>query len=300
MKHTFYFPLVSIITVNYNTDKVTAELLRSLAKITYRNIEIIVVDNASSIDASYLAKEFPNINFIQNSVNEGFAGGNNRGIEAANGEIFFLLNNDTEVMPGFIQPVVDLFFSSDKIGIISPKIRYFNSPDIIQYAGGEAINSFTARGRFIGSGEKDSGQFNMPQQTHFAHGAAMAIHRRVTDKIGLLPEIYFLYYEELDFTEHAQRAGFKVWYQPRSLVLHKESMSVGKKSAIKVYYQNRNRLLFIRRNVFGFKGLISRIFFTVVSEPVAILKFLLKGNMAMAGQICKGFVWNINYKSIKN
>ncbi|TFF34725.1 glycosyltransferase family 2 protein [Mucilaginibacter psychrotolerans] len=300
MNKTFYFPLVSIITVNYNTDKVTAELLRSLSKITYRNIEIIVVDNASAVDASYLATEFPDIKFIQNKVNQGFAGGNNRGIEVAKGEIIFLLNNDTEVAAGFIEPVVDLFFTSDKIGIISPKIRYFHSPDIIQYAGGDAINPFTARGKFIGSGEKDNGQFNMPIETHLAHGAAMAIHRRVLDKIGLLPEMYFLYYEELDFTEHAQRAGFKVWYQPRSLVLHKESMSVGKMSAIKVYYQNRNRLLFIRRNVFGVKGLISKIFFTLISEPVAILKFLAKGNLAMAGQICKGLAWNMNYKPIKN
>ncbi|BAU54890.1 glycosyltransferase family 2 protein [Mucilaginibacter gotjawali] len=291
------YPLVSIITVNYNTDKVTVELLESLKKVTYPNLEIIVVDNASSVDASYIARQYPQVTFIQNPVNEGFAGGNNRGIEKAGGEIIFLLNNDTEVEPSFIEPVVNLFNSNEQIGIISPKIRYFYSKDIIQYAGGTPINSFTARGAFIGTGETDRGQFDQPRQTWLAHGAAMAIHRKVFEKIGLLPEMYFLYYEELDFSEHALRAGFQIWYQPGSLVLHKESMSVGKVSAIKVYYQNRNRLLFIRRNIFGLKGLISKIFFTFISFPLLLIRYLIKGNPAFAGEVWRGLVWNLNYKN---
>jgi len=290
-------PLVSIITVNYNTDKVTVELLESLKHVTYKNIEIIVIDNASAVDASYITRQFPYISFIQNPVNEGFAGGNNRGIEQARGEIIFLLNNDTEVEPTFIEPVVDLFNADEQIGIVSPKIRYFHSKSIIQYAGGSAINSFTARGAFIGTGETDTGQYDLPKQTWLAHGAAMAIHRKVFDKIGLLPEMYFLYYEELDFSEHAQRAGFKIWYQPQSLVLHKESMSVGKISAIKVYYQNRNRLLFIRRNIFGIKGYISRFFFTFISFPLLLAKYSVKGNRAFAGEVWKGLIWNLNYKN---
>ncbi|AMR30134.1 hypothetical protein A0256_01225 [Mucilaginibacter sp. PAMC 26640] len=288
-------PLVSIITVNYNTSEVTSQLLLSLQWVSYPNIEIIVVDNASITNAAHLAVEFPAIIFIQNNVNEGFAGGNNRGIEAATGEIIFLLNNDTEVAPDFIQPVVELFESNRSIGIISSKIRYYHSPEIIQYAGGTAINPFTARGQFIGSGQKDNGQFDMPMKTHLAHGAAMAIHKKVFDKIGLLPEMYFLYYEELDFTEHAQRAGFEVWYQPKSLVLHKESMSVGRASLLKVYYQNRNRLLFIRRNIFGIKGFISTLFFTVIAMPLAVIKFLFKGQLNMAMQIIKGFCWHFKY-----
>jgi GT2 family glycosyltransferase len=292
-----YNPLVSIITVNYNTDQVTVELLQSLKLITYTNIEIIVIDNASSVDASYIAKQFPYITYIQNPVNEGFAGGNNRGIEKAKGEIIFLLNNDTEVEPSFIEPVVDLFNSNSEIGIISPKIRYFHSKNVIQYAGGATINSFTARGAFIGTGETDTGQYDQPKQTWLAHGAAMAIHRKVFDKIGLLPEVYFLYYEELDFSEHAQRAGFKIWFQPASLVLHKESMSVGKISIIKVYYQNRNRLLFIRRNIFGIKGYISRFFYSFVSVPVLMTRFLLKGRPDFSAEVWRGLIWNLHYKN---
>jgi hypothetical protein len=291
------YPLVSIISVNYNTDTVTAELLRSLRHVSYPNVEIIIVDNASVTDAGCLAKQFPEIKFIQNLKNEGFAGGNNRGIEQSSGQIILLLNNDTEVESRFIEPIVELFSADEQIGIVSSKIRYYNSPGIIQYAGGERINSLTARGKFIGTGEADKGQYDKSHQTYLAHGAAMAIRRSVFDTIGLLPDVYFLYYEELDFCEHAQRAGFTIWYQPQSVVLHKESMSVGKISALKVYYQNRNRLLFIRRNVFGLKGLLSRLFFTFVSVPAGMIKFLLRRKPQFAREIWKGLLWNFGYKA---
>lgn len=290
-------PLVSIISVNYNTDGVTAEMIESLEHITYPEIEVIIVDNASKTDASYLKTRYPFIKFIQNEKNEGFAGGNNRGIEMAKGEIILLLNNDTEVDPSFIEPIVELFNQNQEIGIICPKLIYYHTKNIIQYAGGTAINAFTARGHFIGTGEVDHGQYNTPHQTHLAHGAAMAIHRKVFDKIGLLPELYFLYYEELDFSEHAQRAGFTIWYQPASVVWHKESMSVGKASTIKVYYQSRNRLLFIRRNSFGIRKLLSSLFFILISTPIALLKYTVQRKPQFAREIWRGLMWNMHYKT---
>jgi GT2 family glycosyltransferase len=298
MKNEMKMPLVSIISVNYNSDQVTVEMLKSLRNLTYPNMEVIIVDNASSVDAGYLKAAFPEIIFIQNTANEGFAGGNNRGIEQAKGDIILLLNNDTEVTPGFIEPIVETFRSNEQIGIVSPKIRFFYSDDIIQYAGGIPINSLTARGKFIGTGERDNGQYNVAHETSLAHGAAMAIHRKVLDKIGLLPEVFFLYYEELDFCEHALRAGFKIWYQPNSLVLHKESMSVGKSSIIKVYYQNRNRLLFIRRNIFGIRGLISKLFFVFIASPIIIIKYQFKRKPDFAREVFRALVWNLSHTKI--
>ena len=295
MKTNPISPLVSIITVNYNTAEVTLQLLKSLQNITYQNIEVIVVDNASAKDCSCIKRDYPEVIFIQNYINEGFAGGNNRGIEKAKGDIIFLLNNDTEVESSFIEPVVKLFNEDSSIGIISSKLIYYNSEKTIQYAGAAAINPFTARGEAIGKGEQDKGQYNTAVQTSLAHGAAMAIHRKVFDAIGLLPEMYFLYYEELDFSEHAKRAGFTIWFQPLSVVFHKESMSVGKMSELKVYYMNRNRLLFIRRNMFGIKGIISRLFFILISVPTGIIKYIIRGKWNFAGKICQGLLWNLKY-----
>lgn len=291
-----YQPLVSIITVNYNTTSVTIELLKSLQQITYTNVEIIVIDNASQENCDAINTHFPAIKFLKNTVNEGFAGGNNRGIEIAKGEIIFLINNDTEVKSDFLEPVVELFNQNSKIGIISSKLIYFDCKDTIQYAGGNPINSLTSRGTFIGTGEKDINQYPNAYKTYLAHGAAMAIHRKVINTIGLLPEMYFLYYEELDFSVHALRAGFEIWFQPLSVVYHKESMSVGKLSGLKVYYRNRSRLLFIRRNIFGFKGLVSKLFYIFIAAPFGIIKFILSGKINYAKMILKGIWWNFLYK----
>lgn len=293
-------PLVSIITVNYNTTNVTLELLYSLSNISYTNIEIIVVDNASTQNCDSIPQQFKNITFIRNPTNQGFAGGNNRGIEIAKGEICLLINNDTEVEPNFLEPIVNLFQKNTNIGIVSAKLLYYNAKNVIQYAGGTPINPFTARGKFIGTGETDTNKYCVEKKTYLAHGAAMAIHKKVFNKIGLLPEMYFLYYEELDFCEHAQKAGFEIWFQPKSVVYHKESMSVGKLSNLKVYYQTRNRLLFIRRNIFGFKGFISRIFYIFVSIPIAIIRYLLANQKQYVIMVLKGLVWNFNYKNQHN
>ena len=126
------YPLVSIITVNYNQAKVTLEWLHSIRKISYPNYEIIIVDNASadnSLDKDLTRQE--DVLFIRSATNKGFAGGNNLGIERAKGELILLLNNDTEVEPNFLQPLVNCICSNSKVGIVSPKIKYFYQQDTI-------------------------------------------------------------------------------------------------------------------------------------------------------------------------
>src|SRR6218665_3487772 len=101
-------PLVSIITVNYNQAAVTCELLKSLRKISYKPIEIIVVNNGSTGDDIKTAmQDFPDVKLILTEKNLGFAGGNNVGIKAATGQFFLLVNNDVEVTPGFLEPLVE-------------------------------------------------------------------------------------------------------------------------------------------------------------------------------------------------
>jgi len=129
-------PLVSIITINYDQSRITCELLNSLKGITYPEVEIIVVDNASPTDDPGIIKDsFPEIVFIPSEKNLGFAGGNNLGIRVAKGKYILLLNNDTEVDPGFIEPLVAKLESDPLIGAVSPKIRFHHTPDTIQFAG---------------------------------------------------------------------------------------------------------------------------------------------------------------------
>ena len=286
-------PLVSIISINYNQAKVTCQMLASLEKVTYPNIEIIIVDNASpSDDLSCIEEDYPMVNLIRSSENLGFAGGNNLGILKARGEYLLFLNNDTEVEPDFLEPLVELFENDVTAGIASPKIIYFGT-DLIQYAGSKGINPWTGRSITIGHLEKDEGQHNKSMKTELADGAAIMVPRRILHDVGLMPELFFLYYEELDWVESIKRAGYSCHYVASSTIYHKESISVGKESVLKTYFMNRNRLLFIRRNTNGAAFLSSSLVFLLAAFPKKVLAYSLKGKWKHLMALSSGLWWNL-------
>jgi GT2 family glycosyltransferase len=288
------YPLVSIITVNYDHPEVTCQLLASLEKISYKNIEIIVVDNASpNDDPQIIPDSYPGIIFIKSTENLGFAGGNNLAIRQAKGKYILLLNNDTEVAPDFLEPLVEKFEKNPGIGAISPKIRFFDEPDTLQFTGQGPINPYTIRSFGYGFGQKDVGQFDKDTLTYFVHGAAMMIPTDVIRKTGLMAECYFLYYEELDWGARIRKAGYELWYVHNSLVLHKESVSTGRLSPFKTYYMNRARLIYLRRNVSGFAFFIAVLFQIFAAMPKNALGFLLKGKFQHFKAYCRAVGWNV-------
>lgn len=291
-------PLVSIITVNYDTPEVTAEMLRSLSVVEYSNWEIIVVDNASPKNSSAsLKKEFPFITHISCPENLGFAGGNNIGLHFAKGEYLFFVNNDTELTPNLISELVEYLQKNPQCGIVCPKIKYHFMPDTIQYAGAIGLHPLTSRSYDIGYLQKDDGTFNDTRITDLPNGAAMMIPSSALKKVGQMSEIFFLYYEELDWAARFKKHGYEVHYDGKAEIYHKESVSTGKNSAFKTYYLYRNRLLYIRRNYSGFRWLIASSFFGFIASPVHIFKHFLKKENAHAKAIWNALVWNISNSS---
>ena len=288
---------VSIITVNFNHSHVTDELLASIAaKNSYANIEIIVVDNASKTNPlpAWIPK-YPEVKFIRSEVNLGFAGGNNLGIKASTGDYLFLVNNDTEFTENLIETLVETLDKHPKVGIVSPKICYFDKPDMLQYAGYTQMDYFTARNSCIGQFEIDKGQYdNVTGPTGFAHGAAMMIKREATDKAGIMAENFFLYYEEMDWCDHIKHAGYEVWVNMQALIYHKESISVGKKSTLKEYFMNRNRILYIRRNASTFQKLAFYFYFMLVVLPRNTLLYLKNREFGFIRQLIRAIWWNIS------
>lgn len=295
-------PLVSIITINYNESAVTLDLLESLRTLTYPNIEIIVVDNASPTDNPAILKEaYPEIFLIESKKNLGFAGGNNLGVDAAKGDYFLFINNDTVISPGFIEPLVETFIHDPKIGMVSPKIKFHWNPELIQYAGYTPMNHWTIRNNSVGYHCKDDGTFDVPGETESIHGAAMMVPRKIVHEVGKMTEIYFLYYEEHDWAARIKRAGYKIFYQPQSYILHKESLSTGKFSPLKTYYISRNRLVYARRNFKTGELIISLIFQCFISIPKNTLMFLLKRQFKHLSAYWKAIFWNFtNYQIIHN
>ncbi|MCF6239872.1 MAG: glycosyltransferase family 2 protein [Bacteroidales bacterium] len=289
-------PLVSIITVNYNQIDVTMDLLHSLQQVSYQNVEIIVVDNNSKNDSfSLLKKEFPNVLLVKSNINRGFAGGNNLGLHFAKGKYILFLNNDVVVTKGFIEPMVRLLESDSRIGMVSPKIRFYYEPETIQYAGYTSMNKITLRQNLIGYKQKDEGQFDTVQPSYSVHGAAMMVPAQILYRVGLMAEIYFLYYEEHDWSFRIKKAGFKVYYQPKSLVFHKESVSTGKNSPLKIYYITRNRILYARRNYKGLIFLLNILYLLLIASPKNALLYLLQARVDLFTALLKGVFWNITH-----
>jgi GT2 family glycosyltransferase len=293
---------VSVITVNFNQPKVTEELLESIPH-TKAGIEIIVVDNGSktSIPTAWQSK-YPAVKFICSEKNLGFAGGNNLGIKEASGDYLFLVNNDTEFTPGLVEKLVEVMDANPAIGMISPKIKYFNDKSLIQYAGYTPMNYYTCRNSCIGLREKDKGQYDhITGPTSYCHGAAMMVRKEAIEKAGVMNENFFLYYEEVDWCEHIKRAGYQAWVCTDALIYHKESVSVGKKSALKEYFMTRNRILFIRRNAPVFKKIVFLIFFNLIVAPRNVITYIKNKNYNFIPMLFKAIWWNFTHsKNSKN
>jgi GT2 family glycosyltransferase len=298
-------PLISIITVNYNGLALTVELLNSIKKLSYKNLEVFVVDNASKESPQeYLAEHFPEVKCIRSDANLGFAGGNNLAARQAKGDFIFYINNDAEITEGCLEKLISLFEKRPKLGIVSPLICYFKeskgaSNDLIQYAGMTQMNALTARNSTIGEKTRDTGQYADATPTAYAHGAAMMMSRKATEKVGLMFEDFFLYYEELDWCERIRKAGFEIFVEPRARIYHKESATVGASSTLKTYYINRNRIYFMRRNYGGLSFVAFLLFLTFVAIPKNLLGFILRGSFDHAKVFIKAIVWNIKDGFVK-
>ena len=276
-----------------------------------KSIEVIVIDNASTQDeATQIEQRYPQVKVSRSKENLGFAGGNNLGIQAAQGKYLLFINNDTllgsekgivfatphsdprsensEKFASAFQPLINRLESDPKIGIVSPKIKFSWGDNPIQYAGYTPLSSITMRNRAIGCGEPDNGQYDTPHTTPYAHGAAMMVKREVIDKTGLMPECYFLYYEELDWSMMIRRAGYDIWYEPACTILHKESQTTGQNSPLRTYFITRNRLLFAKRNINSPQKYLTYLYLIGIVALRDIIKYALHRRPDLTQATLKG------------
>ncbi len=291
---------VSIITVNYHQKEITIDFLRSIQCFAEDDtVEVILVDNASHTDDSVFYREiYPSVVYVRSEKNLGFAGGNNLGIQHAKGDYFLFLNNDTEITAGFVSNLIAELDSHPDIGLLSPLILYDEDKRKIQYAGYSPMNYYTGRNRGIGSMEDDNGQYDhITTETGYCHGAAMICRRVDLQRVGLMEEHFFLYYEELDWCEKFKRAGLKIGFTGKAKIYHKESMSVGKESPLKTYFMVRNRWLFIRRNAKWSQACLFGCYYLLVAVPILLMKYLAKGRFDLMGAALRGIRWNLTHKT---
>jgi GT2 family glycosyltransferase len=270
-------PTVHIIIVNWNGKALTLECLSSLARATYPNMRVVVVDNASTDgSAAAIRERFPDAIVLEQHTNLRFAGGTNAGIHYAlahGAEMLCLLNNDTTVHPEFLTHLVARIQSAADIGLVAPKIYYHDEPDRIWFAGGE-ISMWTGTMRHIGIRERDRGQYDEVRDIDYATGCCMLVRRNVVEQVGLLDERYFMYTEDADWCMRIRKAGYRIVYEPKAHLWHKLSVSTGGHLS---FYKMKNKFLSNLRFFFRYASLPHKLVFpwmNILVNGWAALRYL--------------------------
>jgi GT2 family glycosyltransferase len=272
-------PKVSVVILNFNTSALLAKFIPKLQASSYNNLEIVVADNHSSDDSvAMLKKDFPEIRLIELDQNYGFAGGYNKALEQLDSEYWVLLNSDVEVHPHWLQPLVDIMVSNEKIAAVGPKILDYFKRDYFEYAGaaGGYMDKWAypfCRGRLFDTLEKDEGQYDDRKQVFWASGAAMLVRASVYKKLGGLDAELFAHMEEIDLCWRMKNAGFQVWICPDSKVYHMGGGTLSKQNRHKTFLNFRNNLAIIVKNAPRHK-LIRYVFVRLCLDSLAALRYL--------------------------
>ena len=244
-------PELAVILVNYRRPDDTIECVRSLRQSTFTDFRLIIVDNASG-DGSVerLRNDCPEALLIAHPTNLGFAEGNNAGIRVALAEgaqLVLLLNNDTIVDPDALHVLVRTMEDHYTAGIVGAKIRYYDRKNILWFAGGY-INRHSTFGGHYGLNTEDRGQFDTLRSCDFVTGCTLLFRRALVDQVGMLERSYFAYLEDVEFCVRAGDAGYDILYQPGAIIYHKVSSTSSWDSPVYIYFNLRNKIIFLRRN----------------------------------------------------
>ncbi|HYA61252.1 MAG TPA: glycosyltransferase family 2 protein [Candidatus Acidoferrum sp.] len=239
-------PLVSAIVLNWNGREDLIECLESLKEVNYPNLEIIVVDNASTDDSVDAVRSKFEVTIVENEQNLGFGGGCNSGLAVASGEYLLFMNNDVTVDDEFLTELIKVAETDPSVGIAGPKVYNYYKKHELCSAGGKID---LARGimREFGVFEEDSGQYDRTRNVDFVTGCVMLVRKSLIDIIGVFDQQYFIYLDDVDFCIRASKAGFVTAYVPSSKIWHKVSATFGYVSPLSFYYSLRNRIIFEKK-----------------------------------------------------
>lgn len=275
-------PRISVVILNYNTREFLGRFLPSVLATAYPNLEIVVADNGSTDDSvGFMRSSFPGVRLIELDSNYGFTGGYNRALMQVQADYYVLLNSDVEVDADWLQPMVDLVAAKPEVAAVQPKLLDNAHRDQFEYAGasGGYIDLYGfpfCRGRIFDSLETDRAQYDKPVQVFWASGAALFIKADIYHAIGGLDEDFFAHMEEIDLCWRIQNAGYQVWICPQSKVYHVGGGTLQKSNPRKTYYNFRNGLILLLKNLPAGK-ILPVLVFRLILDHVAAYRFLFQG-----------------------
>jgi GT2 family glycosyltransferase len=275
-------PKVSVVILNYNTKSFLEQFLDSVLATDYDHFEVVLADNGSS-DGSceFVRQNYPQVRLIELNENFGFTGGYNRALKQVEADYYVLLNSDVEVDSNWLKPMIQLVESNPNIAAIQPKLLAYHNKEQFEYAGasGGFIDQYGfpfCRGRVFDNLEKDLGQYNDNAQVFWASGAALFIKAPLYHEIGGLDEDFFAHMEEIDLCWRLQNAGHQVWVCPESVVYHVGGGTLQKSNPRKTYYNFRNGLILLLKNL-PKRKVLWVIIYRLILDHVAAYRFLFQG-----------------------
>lgn len=285
-------PLVAVVVLNYNTKDLLKKLIPFILKTNYSNFKVVVADNDSSDDSTELVRaHFPEVEILEIPGNLGYAGGYNYALDRVDAEYFVLLNSDVEVDPDWLQPMIDLITSSDKIAAVQPKILQYDDHGKFEYAGasGGYMDRWGypfCRGRIFNRLEDDHGQYDDNKEVFWASGAALLIRADLFQD-EKLDEDFFAHMEEIDLCWRLKNRGYEIWTCGGAKVFHIGGGTLSQQSSRKTFLNFRNNLAMLTKNLPSWKMwllLVSRIVFW---DLLAGVKFLASGEVGFFKAVIK-------------
>lgn len=287
-------PSLALITVLYKSDDVLEDFFKSIYIQSFKDYKLYLVDNSASFSSDQIiaecSKKYPlsEIKYINSGGNIGVAAGNNLGINQALNDgcsHLLLLNNDILIEQDHM--FTAMMKCSEKENIITPKIYYFDTKKI--WMAGGFMDYRRALGVHYGMNEVDAPKYNIARQITYAPTCFFLVKAEVFNKIGLMDEQYFAYYDDTDFVLRALKNNYTLWYEPTLYLFHKvSSSSGGDNSLFYIYYGNRNKIYFIRKNFKGINKLMT-LAYTLVSRVFFYFKYNKQGKSKLIQAMIDGF-----------
>ncbi len=286
-------PKAAVVILNYNGKHWLEQFLPGvIAGTPADDAEIIVADNASTDDSvSFLQSHFPDIRVIQNSNNNGYAGGYNEALSHVKSEYYILLNSDVEVSPGWVSQVIRYMEQDELMAACQPKILSYHERNKFEYAGaaGGFIDKYGypfCRGRIFDTCEEDKGQYNQSGEIFWASGACLFIRSSIFHAVGGFDADFFAHMEEIDLCWRIKNLGYKIGYCAGSTVYHVGGGTLHKSNPRKTFLNFRNNRKLLRKN------LTEQELRTIYKmrnrlDQLAIIAALLKGRKDEAAAIRK-------------
>jgi len=279
-------PRVGVIVLNWCGEDDTVSCVESLLASQYPGIEIVIVDNGSPDGSGLrLAQRFPAVDFLQTGSNQGYAGGNNRGIEhmlEKGVDYIIVLNNDTVVEERCIEHLVKSARDNPMAGAISPEIRYFGAPERVWFSGG----SFDPL-RALGMHDTPDPESRVSNDSTFLSGCCLLFPAQVLRELGGFDEAFFAYAEDVDMSLRIRRSGRSLLVCREAIVLHRVSTSDRHPAPYQIELRDRNRRRVARRWLDPLQRIRFFVFFYTTRMGL-LLRYCASGDLSRARALIGG------------